>query len=160
MIEPQAISTGILTSYPGAVNRLDGVEAAALDYLVAFDLGGIRCRLRAGHRPSARGLVAAPAGGGAQPGLPGPDGIDNVRPLVTNGMVSPALVGDTVATFTGGFKREHGAFKYGDFAGINRGSHYGFIEEGVVFSKLQPGLATLFVLDDGAVAHDDLGGGG
>ena len=74
-------------------------------------------------------------------------------------MVSPALVGRTVATFTGGFKREHGAFKYGDLAGRNHGSHYGFIEEGVVFSKLQPGLATLYVLDDGAVAHDDLVGG-
>jgi hypothetical protein len=31
----------------------------------------------------------------------------------------------------------------------NNGSHYGFIEEGVVFSKLQPGLATIYVLDDG-----------
>jgi hypothetical protein len=56
-----------------------------------------------------------------------------------------------VATFTGGFKREHGAFRYGDLAGRNHGSHYGFIEQGVVFSKLQPGLATLYVLDDGAV---------
>ena len=26
----------------------------------------------------------------------------------------------------------------------------------MVFSKLQPGLATLYVLDDGAVAHEDL----
>ena len=29
-------------------------------------------------------------------------------------------------------------------------SHYGFIENGVVFSKLQPGLATVFMLEDGA----------
>jgi hypothetical protein len=54
-------------------------------------------------------------------------------------MVSPTLVKRTVATFTGGFKREHGAFKYGDFASRNRGSHYGFLEEGVVFSRPQPG---------------------
>jgi hypothetical protein len=33
----------------------------------------------------------------------------------------------------------------------NHGSHYGFIQEGVVFSKLQPGLATIFALDDGSV---------
>lgn len=33
----------------------------------------------------------------------------------------------------------------------NHGSHYGFIERGVVFSKLQPELATVLVLDDGAV---------
>ena len=56
-----------------------------------------------------------------------------------------------MATFTGGFKREHGAFKYGDLALRNHGSHYGFIENGVVFSKLQAGLATIFVLDDGSV---------
>lgn len=34
---------------------------------------------------------------------------------------------------------------------VNHGSHYGFIENGVVFSRLQPGLATLFVRDDGKV---------
>ena len=33
----------------------------------------------------------------------------------------------------------------------NHGSHYGFIEEGVIFSKLQPGLATVLVMNDGAV---------
>ena len=37
------------------------------------------------------------------------------------------------------------------FALKNHGSHYGFIENGVVFSKLQPGLATVFVLNDGAL---------
>ncbi len=45
----------------------------------------------------------------------------------------------------------HGAFKYGEFASKNYGSHYGFLENGVVFSKLQPGLATIFVLDDGSI---------
>ena len=56
-----------------------------------------------------------------------------------------------MATFTGGFKRIHGAFKYGEFASKNYGTHYGFLENGVVFSKLQPGLATIFVLDDGSI---------
>ena len=46
---------------------------------------------------------------------------------------------------------QHGAFKSGDLALQNHGSHYGFIENGVVFSKLQPGLATVFVLDDGSI---------
>jgi hypothetical protein len=66
-------------------------------------------------------------------------------------MVSPGSVSKTVATFTGGFKRTHGAFKSGELATKNRGSHYGFAQDGVVFSKLQPGLATIFVLDDGSV---------
>jgi hypothetical protein len=150
-IQPQAIGAEILTSYPGAVNRLDSVEAAALDYLVAFDLAAFDLGFALGTDHPRVGWSPRPPETVRTPGLPGPDGIDNVRPLVTNGMLSPALVADTVATFTGGFKREHGAFKYGDLAGRNHGSHYGFIEEGVVFSKLQPGLATLYVLDDGAV---------
>jgi hypothetical protein len=65
--------------------------------------------------------------------------------------VSPAEVSRTVAAFAGGFKRSHGAFRSGTLAGRNHGSHYGFIQQGVIFSKLQPGLATVFVLDDGRV---------
>jgi hypothetical protein len=149
--QPQAINAEILESYPGAVNRLDSVEASALDYLVAFDLAAFDLGFALGTEHPRVGWSSRPPEAVRSPGLPGPDGIDKVAPLVTNGMVSPALVGRTAATFTGGFKREHGAFKYGDLAGRNRGSHYGFIEEGVVFSKLQPGLATLFVLDDGSV---------
>jgi hypothetical protein len=151
VIEPQAIRAGILASYPGIVNRLDGVEASALDYLVAFDLAAFDLGFALGTEHPRVGWSPRPPEAVRNPGLPGPDGIDKVAPLVTNGMVSPALVADTVATFTGGFKREHGAFKYGELAGRNHGSHYGFIEQGVVFSKLQPGLATLYVLDDGAV---------
>ena len=151
VMQPQAISGEILASYPGVVSRLDDVEAAALDYLVAFDLTAFDLGFALGTDHPRVGWSPRPPAAVRPPGLPGPDGIDNIRPLVTDGMVSPALVADTVATFTGGFKREHGAFKYGDLAGRNHGSHYGFIEQGVVFSKLQPGLATLYVLDDGAV---------
>ena len=86
------------------------------------------------------------------PALPGPDGIGSIAPLISTGLISPENVPKTVATFTAGFKREHGAFKYGDLALKNHGTHYGFIEEAVVFSKLQPGLSTIFVLDDGSVA--------
>jgi len=83
--------------------------------------------------------------------LPGPDGIGTFSPLVATGLVSPEAAGKTIATFVGGFKRAHGAFKYGDLARKNHGSHYGFVEQGVVLSKLQPGLATIYVLNDGSV---------
>jgi hypothetical protein len=83
--------------------------------------------------------------------LAGPDGIGTVAPLVVNGIVNPTLVDHVAATFAGGFKREHGAFRFGALAQRNHGTHYGFIEQGVVFSKLQPELATLFVTDDGKV---------
>jgi len=66
-------------------------------------------------------------------------------------MVSPEYAARTVAAFTGGFKREHGAFRYGALARQNQGSHYGFVEQGVVFSRLQPGLATLFTTVSGDV---------
>jgi hypothetical protein len=83
--------------------------------------------------------------------LPGPDGIGSIAPLVSTGLVNPENVQKTAATFAGGFKRTHGAFKYGDLALRNHSSHYGVIENGVVFSKLQPDLATIFVLEDGSV---------
>jgi hypothetical protein len=151
VIEPQAISTDILASYPSRASPLDAVEAGALDYLVAFDLGAFDLGFALGTDHPRVGWSPRPPDAVRNDALPGPDGIDTPAPLVTTGMVSPNLVGRTVATFTGGFKREHGAFKYGDFATRNHGSHYGFIEEGVVFSKLLPGLATLLVGDDGAV---------
>jgi hypothetical protein len=151
LMQPQAISPEVLESHPALVNRLDGIEASALTYLVAFDLAEFDLGFALGSEHPRVGWSPRPPEAVRNPGLPGPDGIDTAAPLVTNGMVSPAEVGATVATFTGGFKREHGAFKYGDLATSDHGSHYGFIEEGVVFSKLQPGLATLFVLDDGAV---------
>jgi hypothetical protein len=84
-------------------------------------------------------------------GRPGPDGIADPAPLVRTGLIAPWRVPRVAATFTGGFKREHGAFSYGALAQRNGGSHYGFVEEGVVFSRLQPGLATIATLDDGTV---------
>ena len=85
------------------------------------------------------------------PPVAGPDGIGSIAPLISTGLIGPDNGRRTVATFTGGFKRTHGAFRSGELALRNHGSHYGFIENGVVFSKLQPGLATVFVLDDGSV---------
>ncbi|MBP1601973.1 MAG: hypothetical protein H6Q06_2124, partial [Acidobacteria bacterium] len=83
--------------------------------------------------------------------MPGPDGIDSAAPLILNGLINPRDAAQTVATFAGGFKRAHGAFKYGVLAYKNHSSHYGFIENGVTFSRLQPDLSTVCVLDDGRV---------
>ena len=151
VVQPQAIASAILRSYPDRANALDGVEASALVYLVAFDLGRLDLGFALGSDHPRVGWSPRPPDGVRPATLPGPDGVGATTPLVTNGMVSPGRLERTVAAFTGGFKREHGAFKYGELAGRNRGSHYGFIEEGVIFSKLQPGLATLHVMDDGTV---------
>jgi len=66
-------------------------------------------------------------------------------------MLSPMEASRVAATFTGGFKRAHGAFRMSELALTDHGSHYGFLENGVVLSKLQPGLATVVVFDDGKV---------
>jgi hypothetical protein len=148
VIAPEYIDNRILTRHDPSVSPLSQVESAALVYLVAFDLQRLDLHFVLGtDHPrldwSERAL--------REPGLPGPDGVANAAPLVTNGMVSPADVARTIATFAAGFKRAQGAFRYGPLADRNHGSHYGFIERGVVFSKLQPGLATALVMDDGAV---------
>ena len=75
---------------------------------------------------------------------PGPDGFGAISPLERVGMVPPWAMTQLVAVITGGFKREHYAFKGGSLSVKNHGSHYGFAEAGVVLSRLNPGLATFF----------------
>ena len=150
-IEPQDIAEDLLKTYPGAVSRLDPVESGALAYLVSFDLGEFDLGFSLGTEHPRVGWSERVSGKARDRNLPGPDGIDRVEPVVTTGMISPALAPRVVAAFTAGFKRQHGAFARGPLASQNHGSHYGFIEQGTVFSKLEPGLATLYVLDDGSV---------
>jgi hypothetical protein len=151
VIQPAAVTAEILQSYPRVVHPLDSVERSALVYLVAFDLSQFDLAFVLGTEHPRVGWSARVLPEVRDRRLPGPDGIGTIAPLVATGMISPAYAPRTVATFAGGYKREHGAFRYGKLARINHGSHYGFIEEGVVFSKLQPGLSTIFVLEDGSV---------
>ena len=150
-MQPGAVTPEILASYRDIVKPLDAVEASALVYLVAFDLERFDLGFELGTDHPRLDWSPRAQPGVRTPGLPGPDGIDRADPVVTMGMVSPVLSGRTVATFTGGFKRSHSAFRYGEFAQKHHGSHYGFISNGTIFSKLHPGLATLYVLDDGSV---------
>ncbi|HVO98389.1 MAG TPA: hypothetical protein VMT15_10000 [Bryobacteraceae bacterium] len=151
VLQPNFIDPAILQSYRTAANNLDSVEAASLCYLIAFDLDRFELAFALGTDYPGVGWSRQVPEQRRDPNLPGPDGFENIQPLVATGLISPDEAGKTVATFTGGFKRSHGAFKYGDLALRNHGSHYGFMEKGVVFSTLQPGLATIFVLDDGVV---------
>ncbi len=151
LLQPNLIDPAILESYKSRVNNLDGVEASALSYLIAFDLDRFELGYSLGTDHPKVGWSDHMLPQMRDPESPGPDGIGSIAPLISTGLVGPEDAPRTVAAFTAGFKREHGAFKYGDLALRNHGSHYGFIENGVVFSKLQPGLATIFVLDDGSV---------
>ena len=152
IIAPKLIDPALLTNYQSSVNALDNVEASALCYLVAFDLDRFEIGYELGTEHPKVGWSDHILDQQKDPKLPGPDGIGTFAPLIATGLVSPEYTRQTVATFVGGFKRTHGAFKYGDLASRSHGSHYGFIEDGVVFSKLQPGLATVYVLDDSSLA--------
>jgi hypothetical protein len=151
VIAPEYLESRLRAGREPNVNALDSVESGALAYLVAFELGQLELHFVLGTDHPRLDWSERPPPASRDPRLPGPDGVATAAPLVTNGMVSPADAERTIAAFAGGFKRSHGAFRVGPLAGRNHGSHYGFIEEGVIFSKLQPGLATALVMDDGAV---------
>ncbi len=151
LVQPGVLDAEILQSYRTVVNPLDNVEVTASVYLVAFDLTQFDVGFALGTDHPRVGWSAHIPDRMKDKTLPGPDGIGSIAPLISTGLVNPYNALKTVATFTGGFKRAHGAFLYGDFALKNAGTHYGFIENGVVFSKLQPGLATLLVFADGSV---------
>jgi hypothetical protein len=151
ILRPNLVRPAILASFKTRVNNLDSTEASSICYLIAFDLDRFDLGYALGTEHPKVGWSEHMLAKMRDPLLPGPDGIGKIAPLILTGLVSPANTPKTVAAFTAGFKREHGAFKYGDLALKNHGTHYGFIEDGVVFSQLQPGLSTIFVLDDGSV---------
>jgi hypothetical protein len=150
-VTPGSIAPEVLEGVAHPVNPLDAVEARALAYLVAFDLERFELGFSLGTEHPRVGWSDRIPPDARDPALPGPDGIDSLAPLVRTGMLSPALQGAVAATFTGGFKRAHGAFRYGALAHVHHGSHYGFVENGTVLSRLQPGLATASVLGSGRV---------
>jgi hypothetical protein len=151
VITPEYIESRFRSGREPNVNALDAVESGALVYLVAFDLQLLDLHFVLGTDHPRLDWSDRPPPSSRDAELPGPDGVGSAAPLVTNGMVSPAEAARTIATFVGGFKRSHGAFRTGPLAQRNHGSHYGFIEQGVIFSKLQPGLATAWVTDEGSV---------
>jgi len=151
ILRPNLIHPTVLASYRTRTNNLDNVEASALCYLIAFDLDRFDLGYALGTEHPKVAWSDHMLAKMRDPALPGPDGIGSIAPLISTGLIAPEDAPKTVSAFTAGFKREHAAFKYGDLALKNHGTHYGFIENGVVFSKLQPGLSTIFVLNDNSV---------
>lgn len=151
VLRPDLVSPQVVAQQRGRVSALDPTEAAALAYLVAFDLGQFELGFRLGTDHPRVGWSDQVLPAVRDEALPGPDGFETIAPLVRTGLLSPAEAGRVAATFAGGFKRAHGAFRTSDLARVNHGSHYGFVENGVVLSKLQPGLATVLVFEDGRV---------
>lgn len=149
VMRPGDVAPDVVERNKAMLGPLDAMEASALSYFVAFDLDLHEMRFAMGtDHPRLNWSARVPPATRVD-ALPGPDGISSAVPLVTTGMVGPTPAGRVVAAFAAGFKREHGAFKWGELSLRNAGSHYGFVEGGAVLSKLQPGLSTLYTLDDG-----------
>jgi hypothetical protein len=149
--QPGLADPGLVRAWGDRVHPLDAIEGGATVYLVAFDLDRHVVSFDVGTDHPRLGWSESSLPSARITGLPGPDGFDTLSPLVRTGLVNPARLPRLVSTFTGGFKRSHGAFSQGALAGVNAGSHYGWVEHGVVESRPQPGLSTLIVWMDGAV---------
>lgn len=149
LITPGRVAREVLEESP--VRSLDATEQDALVYLVAFDLARFDLGFALGTDHPGVGWSESVEAASRKSALPGPDGFAQLAPLEPTGFVPPQVADRVVATFAGGFKRLHGAFHSGPFARVRSGSHYGFVEGGAVLSTLQPGLSTLFALDDGSV---------
>jgi hypothetical protein len=148
LIAPRQIDPSVMQRNANLVHPLDDVESDAIVYLMAFDTATYTLNYRVGtDHPGVEWSSRPP---GAHNG-PGPDGIENIRPLARVGMVPPQERPRLAAAFAGGFKRDHGAFRYGPLASVNNGSHYGFVEDGVVLSRLIPGLSTMIGRTDGTL---------
>lgn len=130
---------------------LDGVEGRAIAYFVAFQLDQFELGFARGTDHPRLEWSPRPPYYVRPSGLPGPDGFNTPAPLVSLGMASPYNSRRLVAAFTAGFKRQHGAFRGGPLRDVNYGSHYGFLEHGVIYSKLWPGLSTVYITQDGEI---------
>jgi len=150
VVQPGLIADEIMRS-GGKANGLDGTERNADVYLVAFDLSRYEVGYELGTDHPTLGWSSRPPRSGNDYNISGPDGFSRPAPLVRNGMLPPSLLPRVVAAWAGGFKRDHGAFRFGDYAGFNRGHHYGFLSNGVTFSRLRTNLATFYVTTDGEV---------
>lgn len=150
-VQPRFLDAAVGADWGDRAHPLDEVESSALVYMTAFELDRFDLAFDVGtDHPRAGWSERAPSS--MRDGrLAGPDGFSTLDPLARIGRVNPAHVPRVVATFTGGFKRSHGAFRSGPFSLVNSASHYGWVEHGVVESRPMPGLATWIAWVDGTV---------
>ena len=145
----KAVEESILSSHKDRVLPLEQVESEAVSYLVAFDLSRFEVGYTLGTEHPRLSWSKRVPEEVIKEGWSGPDGFDTIEPLIRTGLLNPAHTKRLAAIFTAGFKRHHGAFRFGELSRINGASHYGFLEKGVLLSKMHPGLGTLIVSNSG-----------
>lgn len=150
MIEPGMLDRGILDSHPDRVNPLDGVENGAVVYLMSLNLD--KYTLGWGQGTDLPGVGWSERAVNIRKDNPfGPDGFNTMKPLIPLGHAPPFLWSKVIGTFSGGFQKRHSAFRYGELSKTEKGHHYGFMENGVLFVTPSEGLATLIIYKDGSI---------
>jgi hypothetical protein len=145
IIEPKNVASDIMNSHKKRVKKLDHVERDAAAYLMAYDLDSYEVGYALGTKHPSLEWSRRARPEIRDSNIPGPDGIGTSAPLIATGSVNPAEIPRVVSTMTSGFKRTHAAFKWGELSKANRGSHYGFIQNGTAYSRLNPKLATVII---------------
>lgn len=82
LLQPNLIDPSILHSHANVVNNLDGLEASALSYLIAFDLDQFDLGFALGTEHPKVGWSDRVPEQARDLKLPGPDGIGSIAPLV------------------------------------------------------------------------------
>ncbi len=145
LIHPRQVDRAILDD--GLADPLAQSELDTRVALVAIDID--KHRWGWSHGPILPGIgswtqmhpfQSAPDG-------PGPEGFNSFSPIsATTGVLNPHHLPNLVGVMCGGFQRWHGRMRaQGPLAGL----HYGFMQEGVVLSKLNKGLITFVIDNDG-----------
>lgn len=154
VMKVSVVNKAIMDTYKdrvGAIGKHDTKkkEADALVYLTAFDMSQFRFGFAVGaDHPSLEWSSMAVA---VTKKGKGPDGFDSKAPLATVGVLPPYFSSVVEATFVGGFKRKQGAFGSGPLAKVNNGSHFGFAQDGAIFSSLNRELSTAVIKRDGSL---------
>lgn len=145
------VDSAILATESNRVDQMVGPYANAAVYLVALDLDNFEVGWSRGvSKPEAGWSSSAEARRFAD-NRAGPDGFASFEPLASSGVVNPALLPRLAGVMCGGFQRQHGVFRFGPMTQSNFANYWGFMENGVLLSRLNPGLSTLYVTNDGRV---------
>ena len=148
MIMPGMVSRKIQKTHRDRVNTLDSVERKAVVYLVSFSLS--KYTLGWGHGTDHPGVGWSRRAVRISKDNPyGPDGFNKIKPLIPLGHTPPYLWSKIIGTFSGGFQKRHGAFRYGELSMTNKAHHYGFMENGVMLTSPTEGLASVIMYRDG-----------
>lgn len=140
VMTPKHVSSSVAKVNPGVLSKS---ENDSLGYFMAFDTSKVQLNYAVG--------TSDPTPAPCMFANNSPDGIETARPIVGTGLVPPHHLRSLVTTFNAGYQRRDSCMPKGPLSQVNDKSHWVFVQKGVTFSKLNPGLATMVTYTDGSV---------